>query len=356
MTEWTSEPPTAPPTSAPVAPTTAPASAPPPPPPPDRVGRDPAQDPLRARGGGRTAIGIVLALIAGFSAIAGFMSFWATHEILSASTWQSTSRAILENPAAQRDIAGAVAEQIVEAVGVEKFVAGVLPGPLSGLSGTISERATELLTDVTVQVVRTEFFEGVWEQAIAAVHDRFVRAVDGSGGVTSITAKGIELDLGGVVGAVQEQLERRGITVLDSIDASRIDVTYLLIDAPGLENVRSWVRTLRILAIFLPAVAVIAAIAAFVIGRRRSFVAAALGAGGLVGAAMVGLVLRTGKDRAVEELSGGVIGPVTADAVVTHISSGVGGALLVSAVVALVVLVVGIVVAIVAAPARPPRT
>ncbi|MBU3701045.1 MAG: hypothetical protein FGM58_03235 [Acidimicrobiia bacterium] len=298
----------------------------------------------------------MLALIAGFSAIAGFMSFWATDEILSSSTWESTGRALVENPAAQRDIAGAVAGQIIEAVGLERFVAGVLPGPLSGLSGTISNKATELLTDATVQVVRTEFFQGVWEQAVAAVHDRFVRAVDGSGGVTSITAKGIELDLGGIVGAVQEQLDRRGITVLDSIDASRIDVSYLLIDAPGLQNVRSWVRTLRILVIVLPAVAVIGAIAAFVIGRRRSFVAAALGAGGLVGAAVVGLVLRAGKAQAVEDLSGGVISPVTADAVVSHISSGVRGALLVSAAVALVVLVLGIVVAIVTSPARSTRT
>jgi len=300
--------------------------------------------------------GTVLAVIAGFSAITGFMSFWATDEILSSSTWESTGRAIVDDPAAQRDISAAIAEQIIEAVGVERFVAGLLPGALSGLSGTITTKATELLTDATVQVVRTDFFEGVWEQAIATVHDQFVRAVDGSGGVTSITEKGIELDLGGVVSAVQEQLDRRGITVLDSIDASRIDVTYLLIDAPGLQNVRSWIRTLRILVIVLPAVAVIAAIAAFVIARRRSFVAAALGAGGLLGAAVVGLVLQSGKSRAVEELSGGAIGPVIADAVVTHISSGLRGALFVSTAVALVVLVVGIVIAIVTSSARATRT
>lgn len=344
MTGWSAEPPATPPTTR-MAPTPPP---PPPPPVPSAAGG--------GRGRGRTVVGIVLALIAGFSAITGFMSFWATHEILSSSTWESTGRAIVDNPAAQRDIAGAVAQQIIDAVGLETFVAGLLPGPLSGLSGTISDKATELLTDVTVQVVRSDVFQGVWEQAIATVHDQFVRAVDGSGGVTSITSKGIELDLGGVVGAVQEQLDRRGITVLDSIDASRIDVSYLLIDAPGLQNIRSWVRTLRILVIVLPAVAVIAAIAAFVVARRRSFVAVALGVGGLVGAAAVALVLGSGKARAVEELTGGVIGPVTAEAVVTHISSGLNGALLVAAAVALVVSVAGAVVAILTATARQPRT
>lgn len=347
MTDWTSEPPTVPPTS--------PASAPPPPT-ADGLRGDAERDRTGGRGRGRTVAGIVLALIAGFSAIAGFMSFWATDEILSSSTWESTGRAIVEDPAARREVSRAIAEQIIEAVGLESLVAGVLPGPLSGLSGTISDKVTELLTDATVQVVRTEFFQGVWEQAVAAVHDQFVRAVDGSGGVTSITAKGIELELSGVVGAIQEQLDRRGITVLDSIDPSRIDVSYLLIDAPGLQNVRSWIRTLRILVIILPAVAVIGAIAAFVIGRRRSFVAAALGAGGLLGAAVVGLVLRTGKAQAVEDLSGGAISPVTADAVVTHISSGLRGALFVSGAVALVVLVVGIVAAIVTTPTRSSRT
>lgn len=349
MTDWSSEPPGAPPT----APSSGgpPIAVPPPPPPPPAAPSSPAAS---TRGRGRTIAGVLLAVIAGFSAVGGFLSFWATDEILSSATWESTGRAVASDPAVQRDIAAVVSEQIIEAVGIERFVAGLLPGSLSGLSGPLADAASRLLTDVTVQVVRTEFFQDVWKQAVSAVHDQFVHAVDGSGGMTVITDNGIELDLGGVVGAVQEQLDRRGITVLDSIDASKIDVTYLLLDAPGLANVRSWVRTLRVLAIVLPVVAVLAAIAAFVVARRRTFVVAALGVGGLIGAAVCALVVASGKRRAVEELSGGVIGTATADVVVTHIESGVRGALLVSAAVALVVLVIGIVMTIVMAPRRPP--
>jgi len=351
MTDWSSEPPGAPPTTPPSG---GPPTAVPPPPPPPPPPTAPSSPAAPTRGRGRTIAGVLLALIAGFSAVGGFLSFWATDEILSSATWESTARALASDPAVQRDIAAVVSEQIIEAVGIERFVAGLLPGSLSGLSGTLADAATRLLTDVTVQVVRTEFFQDVWQQAVAAVHDQFVHAVDGSGGMTTITDNGIELDLGGVVGAVQEQLDRRGITVLDSIDASRIDVTYLLLDAPGLANVRSWVHALRVMAIVLPVVGVLAAIAAFVVARRRTFVVAALGAGGLIGAVVCAFVLASGKRRAVEELSGGVIGPATADVVVTHIESGVRGALLVSAAVALVVLVIGIVTTIVMAPRRSP--
>lgn len=342
MSDWTAPPPSTPPTEPPGMPGGPPSARPPAPPSVPSSAAPPAPG-APTRGRGRTVIGVVLALVAGLSAVVGFASFWTTHEMLSSSTWESTSRAIVSDPTVQQEVASAISREIIDAVGLQSIVSGLLPGVLSGLSGTITDKATELLTDATVAVVRTKFFVDLWQSAVRTSHDQFVHAIDGSGGMTAITSRGIELDLAGVVTAVQKQLDQRGIRVLDSIDASKVDVKFLLIDAPGLDAMRTWVRVLRVLAIVLPAIAVIAAISALVVATRRWFAVVALGAGGLVGAAAVALALSVWRGGAIDELSGGVIGRSTATIVVDHITSGVDRVLLVTAGITLAVLVVGLV-------------
>ena len=297
-------------------------------------------------------MGVACALLAGILAIGGLASYWATDEILSSNTWERTSKAIVSDPAVQQDVASAISEQIIEAVGLQSIISGLLPGVASGFAGPLADRAQELLTNVTVQAVRTDVFVNVWQAAVRSAHDEFVHAIDGTSGVTSLTSRGLELDLAGVIGEVQKQLDQRGIRVLDSVDASKIDISFLLVDAPGLDALRSWVKVLRVLVIVLPALAVILAIAAFVVARRRWYAVAALGAGGLLGAGLVALVESMGRDRAVDELSGGVIGTATAAVVVDHIVAGLDGAVLVASAVSLAVLIVGIMGVVVVAPRR----
>ena len=361
MTDWSNEPPTTPPSAPPVGPPMAESVASSPPPPvaaaptaSAAASSSAASSSVPARSGrGRTIAGVILALIAGFSALTGLASFWATDEILSSSTWQATSRAIVTDPTVQQDVADAISKQIVDTVGVQSIVSGLLPGVLSGFSGTITDKATDLLSQATLLAVRTQFFEDLWQKAVSATHDQFVHAIDGSGGgMTAITSKGIELDLGGVVTEVQKQLDAKGIHVLDSVDTSNLHVTYLLVDAPGLESLRTWVRVLRVLDIVLPAIAVIGAIAALIIARRRWFAVAALGAGGLLGAGALAIAESMWRDQAIQRLSGGVIGASTAAVVVDHVTAGLDGAVLVAAAVSVGVLVVGILGVILTTPRR----
>lgn len=351
MTDWTTQPPSTPPTATdgPIVPTAPTAITDRPAPP---TGSGPSESAPRSSNRRRTIIGVVLALVAGLSAVAGVASLWTTDEILSAATWESTSRAIVNDPTVQREVSASIAQQIVDGVGLEALVAGALPGALSGLSGTLTDKATELLTEATAAVVRTQVFADLWERAVAATHDQFVHAIDGSGGMTTITSRGLELSLSGVVAEVQDQLAQRNIGVLDSIDTSGLNVTFLLVDAPGLEHLRSWVRVLRVLDIVLPAIAVVAGIAGLLIARRRSYAVAALGVGGLLGAGVVAIVEAIGSERMADQISGGVIGGATATVVVDHITAGLDGALLVSSAVALIVLVIGIMGVIVGTPRR----
>ena len=301
----------------------------------------------------RTIIGIVLLFFAGLSAIFGMASFWTQRAILDEDTWVATSKAIVNNPKVQDDVARAIATQIVTSVGIDDLVGGVLPGPLSSFSGTVTEGVTDLITVATVQVVKTDAFVRVWESAVRATHNEFVRAVDGSGRFVSIDSQGLSLDLGSSLAEIDNQLNQRGIDILDNINLSSIDLKIPLVDAPGLEQIETWVQVLRVGSIVFPAVAVIAAMGGLLVARRRWFAVMAGAVGVFVGAGVIALIASTGRDHAIEEISGGVLGVSSAGVIVDEVLSGLDRALLVACALAAVALVGGLMAAVFSSRSRP---
>lgn len=307
------------------------------------------EQPRRAR----MIIGIVLLFLAGISATFGVASFWTARSILDEDTWVATSRAIVNNPEVQEDVARAIATQIVTVVGIDDLVSGVLPGPLGSLSGTVTQTVTDLITVATVQVVKTDAFVSVWESAVRATHEEFVRAVDGSGRFVSIDSEGLSLDLGSSLAEIENQLNQRGIDILDNVNLSSIALKVPLVDAPGLERIQTWVQALRVGSIVFPAVAVIAAMGGLLVARRRWFAVMAGAVGVFVGAGVIALLTSAGRDRAIEEISGGVLGVSSAGVIVDEVLSGLDSTLLVVCALAGVALVVGLMAAVFSSRSRP---
>jgi hypothetical protein len=298
-------------------------------------------------------IGLVLLFLAGISATFGVASFWTARSILDEDTWVATSRAIVNNPEVQEDVARAIATQIVTVVGIDDLVSGVLPGPLGSLSGTVTQTVTDLITVATVQVVKTDAFVSVWESAVRATHEEFVRAVDGSGRFVSIDSEGLSLDLGSSLAEIENQLNQRGIDILDNVNLSSIALKVPLVDAPGLERIQTWVQALRVGSIVFPAVAVIAAMGGLLVARRRWFAVMAGAVGVFVGAGVIALLTSAGRDRAIEEISGGVLGVSSAGVIVDEVLSGLDSTLLVVCALAAVALVVGLMAAVFSSRSRP---
>jgi hypothetical protein len=200
-----------------------------------------------------------------------------------------------------------------------------------------------LLTTATVAVVKTDAFVKVWDAAVNATHSEFLHAVDGSNRFTAITSEGLSLDVGASLEQVKQQLDQSGIHVLDSLDLSKVNVKILLVDAPGLERIRTWVNTLRVASILFPAIAVVLGIAGLLISRRRWLALCAGGLGALIGAGIVEAIALSGRSTAIDRISGGVLGRGSARVIVDHVMSGLDSALLVTSIVALVVIAAGVV-------------
>ena len=340
---WPESPPTQPPAQPPTAQAILPTSTPEP---TSRTTVAGGNAPASRSNRKRTVIGTVLLFLAGLSATFGVASFWTQHAILDQDTWVATSKAIVNNPAVQQDVASALATQIVDFVGVDDLVSYVLPGPLGGFSGTVTDQVTELVALATVQVVQTDAFISVWESAVRATHDEFVRAVDGDNRFVSIDSQGLSLDLGTSLAEIRKQLNSNGIYVLDRANFDGLSLQLPLIDAPGLEQLQTWVHALRIGAIAFPAFTVIAAIAGLLVARRRVFAVLAGAIGALLGAGIVVFMASSGRDQAIDQIAGGVLGVASATVIVDQVFSGLDEVLLLTSAVAVVVLVGGLMAAI----------
>jgi TRAP-type uncharacterized transport system fused permease subunit len=199
---------------------------------------------------------------------------------------------------------------------------------------------------VALQLVRTDAFVSAWEVAVRNSHQELLAALDDKGRFTDITANGVELDLGSTLEQFRLLLDDKGLTFLDSIDLSGVDVSYLLIDAPGIQRLSDLLDVLDRLMVVLPIVAGVTAVVGLLVARRRSWALAAGGLGVLAGVALVWLAAEVGRDRAAEEFTGGILGPVAVEAVADHVVASLDSALLVVTAVGVALAVVGIVAAV----------
>ena len=290
---------------------------------------------------GRTVIGIVLLFLAGVSAVLGVSAAHTRSQLLSSDTWEATSTAVATDPVVQDAVASAIATQILDSAGVKDAIDNALPGPLGMLSGPLTNGAHTLVQSAVVQVVRTDVFVAAWRAAVRTAHDEFVRALEGEGRFTAIGDQGLYLDLGAVLADVQRALVDRGVGIADSIDLSAVHVDILLIDAPGLDSVRTMVAALKVAAIVFPVLAVVFAVAGLVIARRRWLTLVAAGAGVLLGVATVLVIEAFGRQRAIDALVGGVLGRGASAAVVSHVFVSLRPLMLTAAVVGVLLAVLG---------------
>jgi hypothetical protein len=314
----------------------------PPPPPPA-----PAVRPARRGGRGRTVVGVILLFVAGLSATGTVAAAWSRTQIRSQDTWESTSEALVKDPVVQQAVADQLAATVIDVTGADDVIRGLLPGPLGGLAGPVTGKATELVGSAALQLVRTDAFVSAWKAAVRNSHEELLAALAGKGRFTEVTSTGIELDLGSTLEQFRLLLDDKGLTFLDGVDLSGIDVSYLLIDAPGIQRLSELLDVLDGLVVVLPIIGAVTAAVGLVVARRRSWALAAGGVGVLAGVGLVWLAAQVGRDRAADEFTGGILGPVAVDAVADHVVASLGSMLLVVALVGLSVAVVGTAAALV---------
>lgn len=290
----------------------------------------------------RTVIGSILLAIAGFTAVAGLGAFWTQHKILDEQTWLATSKALVNDPTVQREVAQVVANEVIDVIGLENFVASTLPPPFNSLSGAVRQQAADLLTLATEQIVATDAFVSIWETAVKATHSEFVRVIDGTSPFTEVTSTGLSLNVTAALQLILNEAKALGLPT-DVLNLSQTNLSVQLIDAPGLSTIRDWVRISRLGAIILPAVALLAGLGGVLVAARRSVAIAYSGGAGLVAVAVYLAISNPIKSRITDQIAGGVISEGTARIVVDEVAKSMNFVMVIAALVSAAVLIGGII-------------
>ena len=289
----------------------------------------------------RTIAAVVLLVLAGVCVATAAGAWQARRALLDEDTWVETTTRLAADPAVQEAVADEVARQVVDAVDVEGTVSSLMPDMLDGLAGPAADRATEAIDQVALEVVRTDLFLEVFADAMRAIHPELVRVLEGEGEFTSVDGDALVLDLGGLLEGVQRSLADDGVPLVDAVDLSGVDLQITLLPASAVQDLQDVVGVLDGLVVVLPIVAGVLAVLGLVVASDRGIGLVALGAGVLVGSAVLFLVLRWQRQAAIDALAGGLFGTEAAAVVVDEVGSTIATGLVVASGAAVVVVVAG---------------
>ncbi|MGC5532998.1 hypothetical protein [Streptomyces sp. SR-10] len=267
---------------------------------------------------------VLLAVLVPVSAL----SAWVDLEIDDTDRYVAAVSPLASDPAVQTTVADLVTEEAMRQIDL----------------GPLQDTVREFLHETVRSFTTTEAFRNAWDTANRAAHEAVAAALDGDSG------KAVTIDLAPVIDQVKQDLVRDGVPFADQIPVERTEITVL---GPGqADDLRNSFRLLRYGSIW-PAVAtlvflvLVVGIATVRRGMRAGLWATAtVGAGFVLGAIVLRVLVAAGRSRVLNEVPDGdrdaaaaVVDALTASLRTTvWVVLAVGAALLVGAVVTRVLL------------------
>ncbi|WP_432079817.1 hypothetical protein [Streptomyces sp. YPW6] len=212
------------------------------------------------------------------------LSAWVDLEIDDTDRYVAAVSPLSSDPAVQATVADLVTDEAMERI------------DLSPLQDTVREFLHETVRSFTT----TEAFRAAWDTANRAAHEAVKAALDGDSG------QAVTIDLAPVIDQVKQNLVRDGVPFADQIPVERTEITLL---GPGqADELRDSFHWLRYCSIW-PAVATLVLLV-LVVGiatvrgglRAGLWATAVVGAGFVLGAILLRVVVAVGRGRVLDEV------------------------------------------------------
>lgn len=225
---------------------------------------------------------VLLAVLVPFSAL----SAWVDLEIDDTDRYVAAVSPLASDPAVQSTVADLVTEEAMRQIDL----------------GPLQDTVREFLHETVQSFTTTEAFQNAWDTANRAAHKAVAAALDGDSG------EAVTIDLAPVVDQVKQDLVRDGVPFADQIPVERTEITVL---GPGqADDLRSSFRWLRYCSIW-PAVATLVLLV-LVVGiatvrrglRAGLWTTATVGAGFVLGAVVLRVLVAVGRSRVLDEVPG----------------------------------------------------
>ncbi|WP_103532112.1 hypothetical protein [Streptomyces sp. SM11] len=225
---------------------------------------------------------VLLAVLVPF----GALSAWVDLEIDDTDRYVAAVSPLASDPAVQNTVADLVTEEAMRQIDL----------------GPLQDTVREFLHETVQSFTTTDAFRNAWDTANRAAHKAVAAALDGDSG------EAVTIDLASVIDQVKQDLVRDGVPFAGQIPVQRTEITVL---GPGqADEFRSSFRWLRYCSIW-PAVATLV-ILVLVVGiatvrrglRAGLWVTATVGAGFVLGAVVLRVLVAVGRSRVLDEVPG----------------------------------------------------
>ena len=259
-----------------------------------------------------TAVTLLFVLGALLVPTAG-IAVWSRNTILDTDRYVETVAPLADEPAVIESVATRVTDAIFERVDVESELQQYLPERLVFAAGPIANQVKSTTHDLVVKVLESSQFETLWEQVNRTASTALVAYVKNEGSSSvSIEDGQLFLDLGPIVESVKQSLTEQGFDLASRIPSTSAQVALPIGDVSVIQDVRSGLRLLDVMAYVLPLLALACFIGAVLLmrDRRRGLVIVGVILAGC--ALSVGVSLALGRESYLNAATDGGANPDTA--------------------------------------------
>lgn len=264
----------------------------------------------------------MLIAVFGLSTVSTIVSWWADDAMYDPAIMVAAFGDLPDDPV-QADKMGAwLAAETVDGLDVEGLLAETLPLGLSLFSGPLADGVERAAATASSRMIQTEFFAGIWEDALPLAHSGLIAAIEGSDeGVLRVEDDVVSVDISQAILATYEQLMLllpdiaendlvAGITGLEPGDLENAvdgwvlqnlpsDLgAFVLLESDSLAAVQGWKARVGQIVWLSALATLLAAVAALLISPRprRALLALVLTA---FAAIAIGIIAVGGAERAV---------------------------------------------------------
>lgn len=254
----------------------------------------------------RSTLAFVLIFLAAVLTPLSVTSSWLKTQVTDTNQFVEMTTTALHNPAVEQVISDEVSALIIKELNVDQLTADLFAGlksvlplgdtaanALSLLEQPLASGAKSLIERVTENVITSEAFENVTEQALTLTHTQVMDLLRGNpdGAIVADERGVIGIQVGPIVEAVKEELVAQGIGLAERIPT--INATVEIGQVEGIVQARMALNALDALGYWLPIVVLIMLVLGVLAARQRARAAVWAGIGVILstGAALVAVSL-----------------------------------------------------------------
>jgi hypothetical protein len=239
-----------------------------------------------------------LVVLASLLIVLSVMATWIRAQIIDTEGWTQTSVRLLQNEKVREVVAGDLSERVLSVVNIQNLAAEKLPHELSALAPVLSTAAAQVVPQAIDKALSVPAVQELWGRANHVTHEEVIKILNGGGNTLSTSGGVVSINLEAIVNQLGKRLGV-GNEVGKKVPANRRQL--VLLRSSQLKLAQNGVKALRGLSFVLPLLVVLMYLGALWLAvgyRRRTLVEIGVG---VIGGALVALVLRRWIDSYVVE-------------------------------------------------------